>query len=221
MAGADGYDVRKSWNGGISWSAVASNVTGTTTYKIIDPTHHTAGEIIVAVRARDNNVAGPWKQSPATAASRTLFCDQPGHLALDLRRDRRLWNICDITLRACNGGTPITHYAVNLSADGGQSWTRVKNVPATSADQGSGVSTVIEGISDTQAYLVGVASMNRLGGIWQNRNAPAAGAAQRRIPTNLGSVNTTEGGFVNITTTLSLGEAGERDRRLLLRDRVQ
>ena len=200
VADADGYDVRKSWNGGISWSSVASNVTGTT-YKIIDSTHHTAGEITVGVRAVKNNVAGPWRNSapargiqyPDFVTSLTTARSTSGEIDVS-------WNICDISLGSCNGYTPITHYAVNLSADGGQSWTRVKNVPSTAADTRSGVSTVIENVSDTQSYIVAVASMNRLGGIWQNATAPAATQAQAQTSTKLTSTTTQNAS--QATTTL-------------------
>ncbi len=200
VTGATGYDVRKSWNGGISWTTVAGNLNATK-FKIIDSTHHTAGEITVAVRARENNAIGPWKNS---APARGI---QNPHWVTNLATARTtsgeidvFWNICDFSDGSCTGHTPITHYAVNLSADSGKSWTRIKNVPATAADPRSGVSTVIEGVSDSQAYIVAVASMNRLGGIWQNANAPAATQAQAQTSTKLTSTTTQNAS--QVTTTL-------------------
>ena len=127
VSGATGYDVRYRGTN-VGWTTVLSNAAASTLKTQIPlNVHHTFGEYVVAVRARENNAIGPWKNS---APARGI---QNPHWVTNLTTARSTsgeidvsWNICDISLGSCNGYTPITHYAVNLSADGGQSWTRVQ-----------------------------------------------------------------------------------------------
>ena len=73
------------------------------------------------------------------------------------------WTQCDVSLSWCNGGSPVTGYVINLSSDGGASWTRAKTL--ASYTSGSTV-TLDSGIVDATAYVVSVGIENRVGTNW-------------------------------------------------------
>ena len=202
VSGATGYDINYSANVGASWTVAHSNVTGgdgaTRTVRIAGLPN--AGEYIVAVRARNQYGPGGWTNSagvgfadfPLPVTNVTTSRVTSGELNVS-------WDTCDLTSDWCTGGSPITEYAVNLSTDGGVSWTRAKTVAVS--DFTSGGAVTLTGVSDSTVYLVSVSMRSRVGGKWTNASAPAATTAQLRVPTNL---NWTHTNNINNTITTDL-----------------
>ena len=75
------------------------------------------------------------------------------------------WTQCDVTLDWCSGGSPVTGYLINVSDNGGATWTRAKTL--TSYTSGS-VVTIDSGIVNSKAYQVSVGIENRVLPAWTN-----------------------------------------------------
>ena len=200
VAGAR-YDVNLSFKGS-NWTRSFSDVPGgegnTRTVRITGVPNQSWH--VVAVRAlntfgysawtNSNNVEFAYAPLPVTNISATRSTS--GEMDVT-------WNTCDVTTWSCSGGSPVTEYWVNISSNGGFSWTRAKTVAA--GDFTSGDTIALEGVSDTASYLLSVSMRNRVGGEWVNANAGPAVTHGARPPINLTRLHSSGGGN-NVTTTL-------------------
>ena len=169
VTGAASYQVNYSLDGGATWTTAFSSVSGATPEVRIANVPNASGHF-VAVRARNDNGPGPWTNSASID-----FADYP-LLVTNLTTSRGAsgeidvsWNTCDLTAVSCNGGSPVTGYAINISSNGGVSWTRAKDIDAAAFTSGDTVT--LTGVDDNVAYLVSVSMRSRVGGKWVNANA--------------------------------------------------
>ncbi len=184
VTGATGYDVNYAFKGA-NWTRAVSNQSGgtgaTRTVRISSVPNQSWH--VVAVRARTSSGLSRW-----TNSAHVNFADYPLPVT-GLTVERTVsgeidvsWDVCDTTAWSCTGGSPITKYAINLSDDGGFSWTRAATVAA--ADYTSGDSVTLRGVTDSTAYRVAVAMRTRVGGKWVNANVgPYVGLTASDITT--------------------------------------
>ena len=178
VTGTTGYDIVYSSNDRASWTRAVSGMAGgsgaTRTYTIstgIDnsSTYH------VGIRARSSAGASGWTNSAAVLPAIT---PRPAwHLDVT-RSDGALsviWQQCDVNARSCNGGSEITSFAINLSANNGATWTRAVTItnPTSGSDGltiGSDRWTVAlsNNITNATQYIVSVGIRNRMGTSWVN-----------------------------------------------------
>ena len=162
VTGATSYNVVYSPASWRQWTRSATGVTGLT-HSI--PNIPNNASYIVAVQAVNAIGAGHWLNSepndpaldpsPAQSVQVTAASDQ---LSVS-------WTQCDVSLRWCNGGSPVTGYFVNFSSDGGASWTRASTLDTYVS--GSAVE-ITSGIAPSTAYVVSVGIENRVGTNWTN-----------------------------------------------------
>ena len=162
VTGATSYNVVYSPASWRQWTRSATAIT-TRTHRI--PNVPNNASYIVAVQAVNAIGAGHWLNSepndpaldpsPAQSVQMTTASDQL----------RVSWTQCDVSLRWCNGGSPVTGYFVNVSNDGGASWTRASTLETYVS--GSAVN-VTSGIEADTAYVVSVGIENRVGTNWTN-----------------------------------------------------
>ena len=162
VSGATGYNVNYTSDAGASWSRAATGVSGTS-YRI-DNVPNT-GQHKVAVQATNAIGASGWRNS---ATNYNAVDPHPAEAIQVTRAAGELrvsWTQCDVSQASCNGGSAVTGYFINLSSDGGASWTRVKTLTAYTS--GATV-TVDSGIDDTASYLLAVGIENRVATRWTN-----------------------------------------------------
>ena len=191
VTGATSYEVRYRRTGG-SWTTAAAS-TASTSLRIPVSGHHSTGEFVVSVRARVGVGAGHWGNSatvgpanhPQNAQNLTATRHTAGQLDVT-------WTNCTADTTQCHGGSPVTQYAINLSADKGWTWTRAKTVPASSFTSGDTV-TLDSGVNDARAYLVAVSVQNRVGGGWVRTSVPAETGVTLQTPRHLTTTVTFDG----------------------------
>ena len=170
VSGATGYNVNYTTDGGISWNRAATGVANAN-YRIAG-IPNLAGHI-VAVQAVNSYGGGHWRNSAPVGAVHDIVKAGSVLASRTANSDTSLdvsWTICDVTLDSCNGGTPVTGYHINLSSDGGRSWTRAKTV----ASYTSGArETVDTGVRGDENYIVAVGVATRFQTAWTN-SAPVA-----------------------------------------------
>ena len=192
MTGTNGYQVDYSLDDGATWTTAFGSVSVSTRTVRIGGTSQlsipNADGHAVRVRAVNANGYGLWGEANVGFAFKPIAVTGVSTTRTTSGELDVTWNTCNLTDDWCNGGSPVTGYAVNLSSDGGWSWTRAKDVAV--ADFSSGGTVTLTGVSDTTAYLVSVSMHNRVGGSWTNATVPAATTTQLRTPTNLNAGNT-------------------------------
>ena len=196
VEGATGYNVEHyhPWNQareGRAWITVATSTKATSTRV---SRKNWPGDVIrvQAVRrlnARD--VAGAWTSSAPVpqvlqnqlAASNVVVSRSAGKLHVS-------WTQCDVTTFACHGGTPITHWLINVSANNGATWTNVMRL--TSYTSGAQV-TLPGSYDDSKAYKVSVGIVTRFRTVW----AEATTGTKRLDVSDIGenSATLTIGGY--------------------------
>ena len=159
---ATGYNVVYRADPGGSWTRAATNIS-TTSYTI--PNIPNNATYIVGVQAVSAGGSGPWRNS----APNDQALDPYPAEDIEVTRPRDelwvSWTQCDVSLEQCNGGSPVTGYLINLSIDGGASWTQAK----TLATYTSGTTVTLDsGITNAIAYLVAVGVESRMGTKWTN-----------------------------------------------------
>ena len=169
VTGAVSYQVNYSADGGATWTTPFSSVSAATPEVRIPNVPNVSGHL-VAVRGRNANGPGAWANSasidfadfPLPVTNLTATRVTSGEIDVS-------WNTCDLTAVSCTGGSPVTGYAVNISSNGGVTWTRAKDVAVTGFTSGDTVT--LTGVDDNTAYLVSVSMRNRVGGKWVNASA--------------------------------------------------
>ena len=190
VSGATGYDVNYRPQGH-GWTRSASGVAGTSS-RVTLPS--LTGLYQVSVRANNANGAGPWKESALVTAA----MEPVSPTAITTSRAATgtsftvSWTSCDMSEAWCNGGSPVTGYLVNVSADGGQSWTRAHTLTAYTP----GDALTISAADVSKDYHVSVKIENRVGGVWVGKRVPAPPGA----PEYFNVTATTSGS--TITSTL-------------------
>ena len=128
-------------------------------------------DYIIQVQAINSSGGGAWAESAPvkpvralqTAASNVQVTRSDGAIAVS-------WTQCDITQSSCNGGTPVTGWAISISENGG-AWTRAKDL--TSYTSGSAI-TIDSGIDNTKSYQVHVGVITRFKTVWTNATVPVS-----------------------------------------------
>ena len=191
VTGATGYQVDYSLDDGATWTTAYNSVSVSTLTVRIGGTNQlsipNAYGHAVRVRAVDTNGYGAYGSASVGFAFKPIAVTGVSTTRTTSGELDVTWNTCNVADDWCNGGSPVTGYAVNLSSDGGWSWTRAKDVAV--ADFASGDTVTLTGVSDTTVYLVSVSMHNRVGGAWVNATVPAATTTQLRTPTNLNAGN--------------------------------
>ena len=199
VSGATGHNIVYSTNNRYSWTRAATNEPGTasgtnTTYRITSANNSSA--YVVAVQATNSSGSSGWRNSDLSSAlllpvkaqnvslSRTAAGQSPPTLTLT-------WDQCDMSQTWCNGGIAVTGYFVNLSSNGGHSWSRVKTITDPTTD--SDVTTVTNpsnpvpasgfvrysvdittGIYNNLSYRASFGVQNAMGVAWANSSQAAA-----------------------------------------------
>ena len=201
MTGTNGYQVDYSLDDGATWTTAYASVSVSTRTVRIGGTSQlsipNADGHAVRVRAVNANGYGLWGEASVGFAFKPIAVTGVSTTRTTSGELDVTWNTCNVADDWCNGGSPVTGYAVNLSSDGGWSWTRAKDVAV--ADFASGGTVTLTGVSDATAYLVSVSMQNRVGGSWKNATVPAATTTQLRTPTNLTVIN--QGAVIGTTIT--------------------
>ena len=190
VSGATGYNVNYTTDSGISWNRAATGVTNAN-YRIAG-IPNLAGHI-VAVQAVNSYGGGHWRNSAPVGAVHDIVKAGSVLASRTANSDTSLdvsWTICNVALDSCNGGTPVTGYHINLSSDGGRSWTRAKTV----ASYTSGArETVDTGVRGDENYIVAVGVETRFNTAWTN-SAPVAANYH-----SVSNRDETEGGVNNVS----------------------
>ena len=190
VSGATGYNVNYTTDGGISWNRAATGVANAS-YRIAG-IPNLAGHI-VAVQAVNSYGGGHWRNSAPVGAVHDIVKAGSVLASRTANSDTSLdvsWTICNVALDSCNGGTPVTGYHINLSSDGGRSWTRAKTV----ASYTSGArETVDTGVRGDENYIVAVGVATRFQTAWTN-SAPVAANYH-----SVSNRDETEGGVNNVS----------------------
>ena len=188
VTGATGYNVNYSHSAGGGWTRAVSNlqsadyqVPGTPSYRILNIPNY--WDYTIAVQAVNSDGGGGWRNSALvpdlTAMPRKATNVTAARAANDDTTINVSWSICDVTASWCNGGTPVTAQLVNISDDGGATWTRAKTL--TTYTSGSTVaissSDVTGGLSGLKSYLLDVGIETRFKTVW-TRSAPVAALYQ-------------------------------------------
>ena len=126
-------------------------------------------DYIIQVQAINASGGGAWAESAPvkpvralqTAASNVQVTRSDGAIAVS-------WTQCDITQSSCNGGTPVTGWAISISENGG-AWTRAKDL--TTYTSGSSV-TIDTNIDNAKSYQVHVGVITRFKTVWTTASAP-------------------------------------------------
>ena len=178
VTGATGYDIVYSSNDRQTWTRAVSNTAGTysgtnLTYTISSGIDNSS-TYYVGIRPRSSGGAGGWTNSAEVLSAIT---PRPAW-HLDVTRSNNalsvIWQQCDVNARFCNGGSEITSFAINLSSNGGATWTRAKTFSDPDSDSdvtvGSDRWTVAlsSNITNATQYLVSVGVRNRMGTSWVN-----------------------------------------------------
>ena len=153
VTGATGYNVEHyhPWNmflQGREWVRVATNTTAT---GIRVPRSNWAGDVIRVQAVKQLNtleLASGWTHSDPVPQV-TTYPTAPSGLAASRISAGEIvvgWTQCDAAQSSCNSGTPITGFHVDVSSDGGASWSRSKTL--TSYTSGAGVS-VTQGVTSS------------------------------------------------------------------------
>ena len=165
VSDATSYDVDYRRQG-YGWTRAASNLTGTGA-KIAG----TPSSGVYHVRARANNVhgPGPWRVSALVPMADYPLSPTEITTSRTATSFTVSWTSCDMSVDWCNGWSPVTGYLVNVSGDGGVSWTRAHTLTTYTP----GNALAISNADASKDYLVAVKIENRMGGIWVHKNAPA------------------------------------------------
>ena len=166
VTNATSYYVRYRAAQGNHWMTRAKRHTGTSIRLGGIPNYW---DYIIQVQAINSSGGGAWAESAPvkpvralqTAASNVAVTRSDGAIAVS-------WTQCDITQFSCNGGTPITGWAISISSDGG-AWTRAKDL--TTYTSGSAI-TIDSGIDNTKSYQVHVGVITRFKTVWTNATVP-------------------------------------------------
>ena len=164
---ATSYYVRYRAAHGNHWMARATRHTGTSIRLNAVPNYW---DWIIQVQAINATSGGAWAESAPvkpirqlqTAASNVVTARSNNAISVS-------WTQCDVTQFSCNGGTPVTGWAINLSSDGGSTWTRAKDL--ASYTSGTAI-TIDSGINNTASYLVDVGVITRFRTVWTRATVP-------------------------------------------------
>ena len=171
VSGATGYDISYSTNGGFDWSSAASGQTGTS-YRIASTSNsHTYK---VRVRAGNANGKSGWTHS---ALNYPAIDPRPVYDMTLTRADAGLqvgWKQCNVTEGWCNGGSPVTGFQIDLSGDGGSTWTKVWEATTVTvsnyAPDAYGIVTGDASITvcsnPSKSYRVRIGVTNRMATAW-------------------------------------------------------
>ena len=151
------YLVEYSANGGTSWTTftdATSTVTSATVTGLTNGTPYT-------FRVSATNTAGTGPASTTTSATPRTVPGAPTGLAATVRcrptvSARVRWP-CPGRRRAANGGSTITDYLVEYSANGGTSWTTFNDATSTVT------SATVTGLTNGTAYTFRVSAVNAAG----------------------------------------------------------
>ena len=166
VSDATGYDVEYLRQGFGGWTRAASGVTGTS-LKITSLPN--LGNYRVSARANNANGAGQWTQSASLPPPTYPLAPTAITTARTATTFTVSWTSCDMSEAWCNGDSPVTAYLVNVSPDGGQTWTRAHTLTSYTPGQ----ALAINSADATKDYIVSVKIENRMGGTWKNKRAPA------------------------------------------------
>ena len=166
VTNATSYYVRYRASQGNHWMTAAKRHTGTSIRLGGIPNYW---DYIIQVQAINSSGGGAWAESAPvkpvralqTAASNVQVTRSDGAIAVS-------WTQCDITQSSCNGGTPVTGWAISISSDGG-AWTRAKDL--TSYTSGTAI-TIDSGIDNSKSYQVHVGVITRFKTLWTSASVP-------------------------------------------------
>jgi predicted phage tail protein len=145
------YVVEQSSDGGRSWTTFSDGTSATTAATVMGLTNGKG--YVFRVSAVNAVGTGPASARTGTvtprsvAAAPTAVVATPGNAQVGLT-----W-----TAPASNGGATITDYVIQLSSDGGRSWTTFSD--ATSANR----SATVTGLTNGRNYVFRVAAVNAVG----------------------------------------------------------
>ena len=184
VEGVAGYDVEHyhPWNQsrkGVAWVRHATGLSGTSVSTDglpraraqLPPARHQ--ELARRHRARARR-ADAQRRAPherldvlehrAAAARVPAGRDQRRRVALRQPAERELDAVRRDQVRFCHGGTPITHWLINVSADNGKTWTTDSKL--TSYTSGSTVTLTGTYGDDNATYKVSIGIVTRFTTVW-------------------------------------------------------
>ena len=169
---ATGYDVRYSWDYKANWTTDATNHTSTSkTITGLDNSLH----YYVAVRAVNAHGGGNWVESDEIQTTGTLPA-APASVTIASRVSTSF----TINWDSVNGATS---YNVNLTDNGGSSWSRVKSsVTSTSFTVNS---TSYSGFNANATYIASVQAVNTHGWSWWTNSAASTPGALPGTPASV------------------------------------
>jgi hypothetical protein len=153
------YIIESSANGGATWTTVNDGVSAATTYLVSGLTNGTPYAFRVA--AKNSLSSGPW--TPAITATPAWVPGSPGGLTaaaapaagVGSGQIKLTWN------PAVSNGAAITDYVIELSVDGGATWTTVNDGVSTAT------TFTVSGLTNGTQYSFRIAARNAVGsGAW-------------------------------------------------------
>lgn len=183
------YVIQRSSNAGTTWTAITRATSTSNSYSVTDLAVGTS--YVFKVAAVNEAGVGSYS-SVSDAVIVTNVSGAPTGLKTT-SGDQQI--TATWTAPTATGGTPITGYTVQISANGGVTWT-------TQADTPSGVSLVLTSLRNGTTYLVRVAAVNGVG--TSAYSTPVTATAPRGAPLAPASVQGTPGnGQVALAWTAS------------------
>src|SRR2546430_6988032 len=195
-----GYEIERSTNGGLTWSVlVASTGSTATTYSDTGLAHTTT------FTYRVHTVTAIGTSFPSDTASATTFAAAPSPptglaaTAVSSSQIGLTW-----TAPSDNGGSAITGYKIERSADGGATWSTVVANTGSSATAYSDI-----GLAHTTAYTYRVSAINSAG-----TGSPSATASATTLavapspPTGLTATAASSSSQINLSWTAPADNGG-------------
>ena len=195
---ATGYKVAYTRN----WHDFSGEVTvsgGDTTTAAITGFDHSKYYWVVVKATGANNAESGWGWS---AISYAAVPPRPVYKMTLMRVDAGLqvsWKQCDVTGDWCNSLSPVTGFRIDLSGDGGTTWTKVWEAasvtvtnyatePGTDIVTGDASATVC-GADDDKTYRVRIGVTNRMGTAWSEASVASSTVGPRTTAPTPGARN--------------------------------
>ena len=178
------YLVQRSTDGGKTWQAARTQVTGSPAPTSVTVTGLTEGTSYVFQVAVRNGVgwAGVW--SPSSAAVSTIKPTIPSRVTGSVAVSNPTATSIDVSWAApSDGDSPILEYLVEHSTDGGKTWHASRTIVTGSP---AATSATVSGLTPGKSYVFRVAVRNAVGwaGVWSN-TSNAASTINASIPSRV------------------------------------
>ena len=187
------YEIQYSTNG-TAWATVQDGVDALTSKGIQGFSTSTNYYLRVRGNNGGNTVAGSdgasWSQPLRITTPAAVAPDAPTQLLVSSLTSTGF--VLDWTTSAYNGGSPLTNFRVELSRDGGATWTSARGGTSTSTR------AIVSGAAPGTEYLLRVAAINAAGASSYLTGSVTTTAVTPGAPINLASSSLT-------ATTLTLG----------------